>query len=254
MREYQCPRERREYEGAVDNTQVCVDCERDLPLSDFYRRKGRARPYRFCRQCQSARSRAYRRVKPDVGAAERARRARAKNPERSAEKDRVRAQSDRFKEKRRRRAAAQSTYYKEWYANNRERVLALHRAYRNDPTMRATLDARKRAWYAAHPENRRRERHRRAARLKNATAVPFTSDLLSARMSLWSGCWVCGKPFTTNRVRTVDHVKPLSKGGPDMLANLRPACKSCNSRKGDRWPFPHGSAGLRRQVSSTPRR
>ncbi|WP_425429172.1 HNH endonuclease [Tsukamurella tyrosinosolvens] len=23
-------------------------------------------------------------------------------------------------------------------------------------------------------------------------------------------------------------MKPLSKGGPDMLANLRPACKSCN--------------------------
>ncbi|WP_181873913.1 HNH endonuclease signature motif containing protein [Tsukamurella tyrosinosolvens] len=237
----------------MNNTQVCVECHRELPLSDFYRRKGRTRPYRFCRQCQSARTRAYRRAKPDVGAADRARRARARDPERFAEKDRLRAQSDLFKEKRRRRAVEQSTYYKKWYAINREHVLALHRAYRADPTMLATLNARKQAWYAAHPENRRRERHRRAARLRSAAAVPFTGDLLNERMSLWSGCWICGEPFTAHRIRTVDHVKPLSKGGPDMLANLRPACKSCNSRKGDRWPFPHQSAGLRGPVSSMPR-
>ncbi|MGV7637021.1 hypothetical protein PJI23_31890, partial [Mycobacterium kansasii] len=63
--------------------------------------------------------RAYRRAKPDVGAADRARRARARDPERFAEKDRLRAQPDQFKEKRRRRAAEQSTYYKRWYAINR---------------------------------------------------------------------------------------------------------------------------------------
>ncbi|MGX7727586.1 HNH endonuclease [Rhodococcus sp. 5G237] len=36
---------------------------------------------------------------------------------------------------------------------------------------------------------------------------------------------------------TVDHVKPINKGGPHMLANLRPACGPCNSRKRDQWPF-----------------
>jgi hypothetical protein len=34
-----------------------------------------------------------------------------------------------------------------------------------------------------------------------------------------------------------DHVKPLARGGSNWPANLRPACKSCNSRKGARWPF-----------------
>lgn len=56
MREYQWPRGRHEYEATVNNTQVCIECHRELPLSDLYRRKGRTRPYRFCRQCQSART------------------------------------------------------------------------------------------------------------------------------------------------------------------------------------------------------
>ncbi len=33
---------------------------------------------------------------------------------------------------------------------------------------------------------------------------------------------------------TIDHIKPLSKGGTDDVANLRFLCRSCNSTKGDR--------------------
>jgi 5-methylcytosine-specific restriction endonuclease McrA len=37
---------------------------------------------------------------------------------------------------------------------------------------------------------------------------------------------------------TIDHVKPLNKGGAHMLANMRLACRSCNSSKNDKWPYP----------------
>ena len=43
-------------------------------------------------------------------------------------------------------------------------------------------------------------------------------------------CWLCGKPGAD----TVDHVLPLSQF-PELahdLGNLRPAHKSCNSKKG----------------------
>lgn len=46
-------------------------------------------------------------------------------------------------------------------------------------------------------------------------------------------CWICGGPAST-----VDHVMPRSKGGDDSDGNLRPACHSCNSRRGnDDNPF-----------------
>lgn len=36
----------------------------------------------------------------------------------------------------------------------------------------------------------------------------------------------CGAPAAS-----VDHIVPRSQGGTEALANLRPACKSCNSRR-----------------------
>ena len=57
---------------------------------------------------------------------------------------------------------------------------------------------------------------------------------LAAKLSYWGNrCWLCRGPATQ-----VDHVKPLAKGGPHCLANLRPICGSCNSRKQDTWPWP----------------
>ncbi|WP_256334664.1 HNH endonuclease [Lentzea albidocapillata] len=53
-------------------------------------------------------------------------------------------------------------------------------------------------------------------------------------------CWLCGKPINLNlpwndRMSfTVDHVVPLSRGGPATLDNSRSAHRSCNSSKGNR--------------------
>ena len=60
--------------------------------------------------------------------------------------------------------------------------------------------------------------------------VAFSPDELRQRMALWGdACWMCGGPF-----EHVDHVIPLSDGGWHCLANLRPACAGCNTRKGGR--------------------
>jgi 5-methylcytosine-specific restriction endonuclease McrA len=44
-------------------------------------------------------------------------------------------------------------------------------------------------------------------------------------------CWLCGQPFTELDPATADHVEPLIHGG-DLLGELRPAHRSCNSRRG----------------------
>lgn len=51
---------------------------------------------------------------------------------------------------------------------------------------------------------------------------------LRDRIAFYGGlCWMCG-----SEADTIDHVIPLAKRGTEWPANLRPACRQCNSRKG----------------------
>ncbi len=48
-------------------------------------------------------------------------------------------------------------------------------------------------------------------------------------------CWYCGQEIgTTERPMSIDHIVSEFGGGGHELENLVPACKPCNSRKGDR--------------------
>ena len=46
-------------------------------------------------------------------------------------------------------------------------------------------------------------------------------------------CAYCGVP---KRGRTIDHVKPKSRGGRDSFLNTVACCSPCNNRKADRTP------------------
>ena len=47
-------------------------------------------------------------------------------------------------------------------------------------------------------------------------------------------CWLCGAPGAD----TLDHVTPVSRGGTNDPANLRPAHRACNSERGNGRPAP----------------
>jgi 5-methylcytosine-specific restriction endonuclease McrA len=112
---------------------------------------------------------------------------------------------------------------------------------------RALINSRAKAWRDANPERTRdslrryvqnhpdrinaRNARRRALK-RGATVIRFTAEQLKQRLSMYPGCWMCGGPK-----EDVDHVKPLTKGGPHMLANLRPACRVCNNDKRNKWPL-----------------
>lgn len=106
-----------------------------------------------------------------------------------------------------------AVYKRQWQQENREKVAAYNRRWRQENLERDAAAKR-----------------RRKARKRNNLTIPFTPAQLAARLSMFAGCWMCGGPATA-----VDHVKPIAKGGADILANLRPVCKPCNSSKGDKW-------------------
>lgn len=159
--------------------------------------------------------------------------------------------------------SARAEYQRAYYLANRDRLRANHKAYRE--RNRAALAEREAAWRQANPERvvflskRWHDAHPadpvRAARLKRqrrqanpeahaieqsnrraakllGTVVPITTEALAQRRAfLGERCYVCGASARL----TWDHVKPLKAGGLHVLANLRLACVSCNSRKGARW-------------------
>lgn len=53
-------------------------------------------------------------------------------------------------------------------------------------------------------------------------------------------CWL-RLPGCTKIATTKDHVVPYSHGGSDDLDNLRPSCKSCNSKRQDRVMHGYGA-------------
>lgn len=76
---------------------------------------------------------------------------------------------------------------------------------------------------------RRWARERAAKRLMGHYTEAEWRRLLRKHSGRCVGC-------RTKRKIERDHIRPLSKGGSDLISNIQPLCKSCNSRKGNRWP------------------
>ena len=89
---------------------------------------------------------------------------------------------------------------------------------------------RLRQWDKLHPESARLRGPRRRAHLASVVATLTHSDWLELCWQHQMACVYCGVfgPLT------IDHIIPISKGGPHIKENIVPACRSCNSRKGNK--------------------
>lgn len=208
--------------GSVDTVRVspgvgrtekrCNDCGEVKPISEFYRYEKAKHWGSYCKPCNYVRSEAQRH----------------KNIERDLQLKRER------------------------YARNRDQIAVVERAkYWADPE---AARAAKRADHAKHRESRN-ARHRdrmandpayrkmnrdaiarngqmRRAQKRGSVGMPITRAALDAKIAYWGNrCWCCGGEWSE-----IDHVKPISKGGWHILANLRPICSPCNKAKSARWP------------------
>ena len=104
---------------------------------------------------------------------------------------------------------------------------------------------RERAWAAANPEavrdQRRLATNRRERKARENGQVPYTRRSILERDDY--NCYLCGEKVDLSaphqvgqpgweRYPHLDHVIPLSKGGPDAPDNVRTSHASCNIAKG----------------------
>ena len=137
-----------------------------------------------------------------------------------------------------------SEYGKSWYEKNRDRLRKDRKVYRQLNSEKIALRGAK---YRKLNRERLREsykeyyqknkdkcftgvRRRRVRKLQNHLVHYSKKDLLKRFEDFKFSCAYCGsKDFLT-----VDHLIPVSKGGPDCITNLVPACSFCNASKGNR--------------------
>lgn len=120
---------------------------------------------------------------------------------------------------------------KGYYETRRSEDLSRHVRYRQEHRQELAQYAVR--YRKDHKEKVNACNTRQRARRADATGL-CTASSREARWNLYGGlCYLCGRP-----AEAMDHVIPLSRGGTNWPANIRPICKECNSKKGSKWPYP----------------
>lgn len=102
---------------------------------------------------------------------------------------------------------------RKWSENNRDKMKEKHK--RSYARRRESIIA----WQISHAHKRR------------ASSGEYTKESLESRYAMFGNrCAYCNQDTDLS----IDHVIPLSRGGTNWPANIRPACKSCNSRKSNK--------------------
>jgi 5-methylcytosine-specific restriction endonuclease McrA len=85
-------------------------------------------------------------------------------------------------------------------------------------------------WKAANKDAVNASTHRRRARIKGNGGSYTAAEWRALKAAHDFRCLMCKRQEPAIRL-TVDHVIPISEGGPNTIDNIQPLCKSCNSKK-----------------------
>lgn len=112
------------------------------------------------------------------------------------------------------------------YAQHKDKIQARSRQWRLDPE-EAYREYMRTRYVEKHDELRQKGRvyaHRARVESGEVFSVQEWLDLCAKYEHL---CLACKQ----EKPLTVDHVIPISKGGSNLISNIQPLCKSCNSKK-----------------------
>jgi len=132
-------------------------------------------------------------------------------------------------------------YVRQWAASHKEIIMQRHyRRVAKDPEKERQ---RHRDYYHRTKDSFPSKSSSRRALKNQVNSEPYTTaDVLN---TYGSACHICNLPIDLDAPRkmgkpnwekglNIDHIIPLSKGGPDTLSNVKPAHGLCNARKGAR--------------------
>lgn len=77
----------------------------------------------------------------------------------------------------------------------------------------------------------RQKSKRRKAQMRNSVALQVSAKQIRARFAQFDHC--CAYCGAIGEDLHIEHVVPISKGGPHALGNIIPACRACNFSKRD---------------------
>jgi 5-methylcytosine-specific restriction endonuclease McrA len=130
---------------------------------------------------------------------------------------------------------------KKYRLENQEKIRNQVRKYRSEN--REIISERRKKRHLDNPDEARRASvKRRALKFSNEHSPYTEAEVLSL---YGTDCHICNQPIDLEAPRharnfgwelglQMDHVIPISKGGPDTLENVKPAHGLCNNRKGSK--------------------
>lgn len=192
------------------NPRICTTCNLSKPITEFWRSpNGRDGYLTKCKQCKSL----------------------------QRNRERERGYNKTYHHANKTRMNARS---REWHKKNPEQSKIITQRYRQTEKARDTHRKCSGRYYerlrTQDPERYKFRNvqmvQRRRARIRNQLGAKFTFEQWQAKiLALGAKCVYCHQPFDDTRTPTQDHVIPLASGGMHELANIVPACQTCNVRK-----------------------
>jgi 5-methylcytosine-specific restriction endonuclease McrA len=153
------------------------------------------------------------------------------------------------KEKSRAWRASNKDYYKKYYLDNKKTIDQYQKTYQEANPEKIKENKRSyqkrnplstNNWKIKNPEKLRAYYRKREALKRTNKHSPYTEEnIMSTYGRLCNQCGLeidmtaprqTGKPGWENGLQ-IDHLIPISKGGPDTLENVRPTHGLCNLRK-----------------------
>lgn len=134
-------------------------------------------------------------------------------------------------------------YNAEYYQKHREHIVAQRKARRETVEVKEQIKVYHAQYHKENPHKSRENRRRRRAILLGVLVEKYTEKEV---LELYGySCHICGEVIDLEAPRMqgtdgwekglhMDHLIPVSKGGADVLDNIRPAHAYCNLSKGSK--------------------